>query len=267
MKQKNFSKLIVAGLLFLFSINEASAQRVQKIGEDPFTINVHSVLELQSTTKGFLPPRMTGAQAVTLGKVISPALTAGMIIYATDEDATVGDEVRVGLNIWNGTDWQYVPDGADLDAEIASRKAADDEKENSVNKSTNTDLLADDDTVDANLFPTQVAVKTYVDDQVTTINAANAKTVVSKSTAYTVDASSTYDYTILCTGAMTLTLPVVATTNSGRILVIRKVDTDNSVLTFEGGSIKLDGSAITTLNFAKTVRVQSNGADAWVVID
>jgi hypothetical protein len=47
------------------------------------TINASAVLEATSTTKGFLPPRMTGAQAEAIG---TPA--AGLLVYANNGNGT-----------------------------------------------------------------------------------------------------------------------------------------------------------------------------------
>jgi Na+-translocating ferredoxin:NAD+ oxidoreductase RnfC subunit len=52
MNYKTTFKIIVTGLLFGFSITDASAQVVKKIGQNSFTINPKAVLELESTSKG-----------------------------------------------------------------------------------------------------------------------------------------------------------------------------------------------------------------------
>jgi hypothetical protein len=51
MNYKTTLKIIVTGLLFGFSITDASASC--KIGQNSFTINPKAVLELESTSKGF----------------------------------------------------------------------------------------------------------------------------------------------------------------------------------------------------------------------
>jgi hypothetical protein len=53
MNYKTTLKIIVTGLLFGFSITDASAQVVQKLDKIHFTINPKAVLELESTSKGF----------------------------------------------------------------------------------------------------------------------------------------------------------------------------------------------------------------------
>ena len=62
------------------------------------SLNASAVLEATSTTKGFLPPRMTGAQAEAIG---TPA--AGLLVYANN-----GNGVTITSTGWwgyNGTTW------------------------------------------------------------------------------------------------------------------------------------------------------------------
>ncbi len=96
MNYKTILRVIIVLILFGFSITDASAQVVQKIGSNSFTINPKAVLELESTTKGFLPPRMSAlnqSQISNLG-----ANEKGLIVYVTDAPAP-------GLQIWDGTKW------------------------------------------------------------------------------------------------------------------------------------------------------------------
>ena len=72
--------------MLLFFAN-LSAQIVQKFGDNSFTIDTNAVLELESTNKGLLLPRV----ALTSTSSISPmtgTLTSGMTVYNT---ATAGD--------------------------------------------------------------------------------------------------------------------------------------------------------------------------------
>jgi hypothetical protein len=60
--------------------------------------NASALLDVSSTTKGFLPPRMTGAQAELIG---TPA--AGLLVYSTDgSGATI---TSLGWWGYNGTTW------------------------------------------------------------------------------------------------------------------------------------------------------------------
>jgi hypothetical protein len=68
------------------------------IGNGGTAANASSILDLTSTTKGFLPPRMTGAQAEAIG---TPA--AGLMVYSTDgSGATI---TSLGWWGYNGTTW------------------------------------------------------------------------------------------------------------------------------------------------------------------
>lgn len=81
-------KICIGFLLICCSINTVSAQLAQKIGDQPFTIDNSAVFELQSVTKGFLPPRMTTAQR---NDIYKPA--KGLTIFNVSIN---GLEVNVG---------------------------------------------------------------------------------------------------------------------------------------------------------------------------
>lgn len=67
-------------------------------GQDTITTNPSSLVTMVSTTKGFLPPRMTSAQRTAIG---SPA--TGLIVYQTDGSA--------GLYVRNAGAWQLLGSG------------------------------------------------------------------------------------------------------------------------------------------------------------
>jgi len=55
------------------------------------SLNASAIIEATSTTKGFLPPRMTNAQMVAIA---TPA--AGLVVYDTTNNK---------LNVYDGTNW------------------------------------------------------------------------------------------------------------------------------------------------------------------
>jgi hypothetical protein len=65
-----------------------------KIGDNPTSMNNASLLELESTTQGLLPPRMTNSQMIAIA--IPPA---GMQVWCTD-CGTSGE-----MRVYNGTAW------------------------------------------------------------------------------------------------------------------------------------------------------------------
>lgn len=67
-------------------------------GQNTITTNASSLVTMVSTTKGFLPPRMTSAQRTAIA---SPA--TGLIVYQTDGSA--------GLYVRNAAAWQLLGSG------------------------------------------------------------------------------------------------------------------------------------------------------------
>lgn len=66
-----------------------------QVGIGTTTPNTSAILDVSSTSKGFLPPRMTSTQRTAIA---SP--TAGLMVYQTDG--------TVGLYYYNGSVWIYV---------------------------------------------------------------------------------------------------------------------------------------------------------------
>lgn len=64
------------------------------------TITADAILDLQSTSKAFMPPRMTKTQRDAIG---TPS--AGMVVYQTDNTP--------GLRTYNGTNWMRYTETAD----------------------------------------------------------------------------------------------------------------------------------------------------------
>jgi uncharacterized protein (TIGR02145 family) len=91
-------KLLI--LLAIFTTDAATAQSVG-INADGSAANATAILDLKSTTKGLLPPRMTYAQRQAIS---TPA--QGLIIYCTD-CGTYGE-----TQVYNGTTWTNMIGGA-----------------------------------------------------------------------------------------------------------------------------------------------------------
>lgn len=99
MTKNNFFKtLALSAVLFLGTVLQAQI----KVGNNPTSINTNSVLEMESTNKGMLLPRL----ALTNTTAASPLIAhvAGMTVYNT---ATAGD-VTPGFYYNNGTVWVRV---------------------------------------------------------------------------------------------------------------------------------------------------------------
>ena len=95
MKHNIFLKITICFLLIGISSSKLVAQGAQKIGDNPFTLNPSAIFEIESSTRGFLPPRMTRQQ------IFSITPTKGLIVYCTDCSSTTGSE----LMVCNGVSW------------------------------------------------------------------------------------------------------------------------------------------------------------------
>jgi hypothetical protein len=82
-----------------------------EVGIGTATPNASALLDLTSTNKGFLPPRVAlTAKSGTSSPIASPA--TGLIVYNTASAGTGGDAVTPGYYYFNGTIWTRMdPEG------------------------------------------------------------------------------------------------------------------------------------------------------------
>lgn len=91
----------ICTLLVIASSYYGYSQRLSmKIGNNPTSKDASAVVEIESTTKGFLPPRMTN---VDRDAIVTPA--KGLIVWCTN----CGRNGQ--LQIFNGTDWTNMSGG------------------------------------------------------------------------------------------------------------------------------------------------------------
>jgi hypothetical protein len=102
--------LVTFLLLFVCVLTQAQV----KIGNNPNTINANSILELESTNKGFLPPRVALNDA-SLVAPLTGTVPAGMLVFSTN--GTLAD----GYYYWNGTQWKLV---ATADLNVVNKSAS-----------------------------------------------------------------------------------------------------------------------------------------------
>ncbi len=91
---------LTAVLLFLCLCSQAQV----KIGDNPSTINSNSLLELESTNKGFLPPRVA-LNSISSVSPLTGTVPAGMFVYST------GGTLPNGFYYWDGTQWKILANG------------------------------------------------------------------------------------------------------------------------------------------------------------
>ncbi len=93
-------KLLTLFLLFSGIITEAQV----KIGNNPATIDPNSLLELESTNKGFLPPRVA-LNSISSVSPLTGTVPAGMLVFSS------GGTLTDGYYYWNGTEWKRLENG------------------------------------------------------------------------------------------------------------------------------------------------------------
>src|SRR5690349_5980422 len=94
-----------ACLLFI----QFAVKAQMKIGDHPTTINSASLLELESTNKGFVFPSISLTN-VTSAAPLPTGLLTGTVVYNINGSITGGN--GTGLYIWNGTLWMYLSTGS-----------------------------------------------------------------------------------------------------------------------------------------------------------
>jgi hypothetical protein len=87
-------KLLLIPILLLSIFTKAQV----KIGNNPGTIDANSLLELESTNKGFLPPRVA-LNSISAVAPLTGTVPAGMLVFST------GGTLTDGYYYWNGTGW------------------------------------------------------------------------------------------------------------------------------------------------------------------
>lgn len=95
-------KLLTAVLLLCAGYVQAQV----KIGNNPSTIDANSLLELESTNKGFLAPRVT-LTSLTSVSPLSGTVPAGMLVYNSAGSLTYG------YYYWDGSEWKKLNNGND----------------------------------------------------------------------------------------------------------------------------------------------------------
>jgi hypothetical protein len=93
-----FKKMILS-LLVCLLVGTVSAQAVVKVGDNPYTISKSAALDVESNTKGFLPPRMTKAQRDV---IVSPQ--AGLQVWCSDCNTST-EPVSGELDVYLGNGW------------------------------------------------------------------------------------------------------------------------------------------------------------------
>jgi hypothetical protein len=95
--------VIALSLTFSFAANAQTTTQSQKFGANPTVIAPSAVLEIESTNKGVLFPRVSLSSTSDVTTIASPA--TGLTVFNTATAGTSPTNVTPGYYYWNGTKW------------------------------------------------------------------------------------------------------------------------------------------------------------------
>ncbi|WP_020598390.1 hypothetical protein [Spirosoma panaciterrae] len=95
---------VISALSIILAVSSTSVFAQLKVGNNPGSINPSAVLEVESTNKGFLPPRVALTSITDVTTIPSPA--TGLVVVNTANAGTDPNDVEANtLYMWNGTKW------------------------------------------------------------------------------------------------------------------------------------------------------------------
>jgi hypothetical protein len=100
MKNKK-NKIIITLIVIVCSLTSMS-----QVGIGTTTPNASAKLDITSTNKGFLPPRVTLNGTADVATISNPA--AGLMVYNTATAGTSPNNVIPGYYYWNGSAWTRI---------------------------------------------------------------------------------------------------------------------------------------------------------------
>jgi hypothetical protein len=103
----------------LFGLHVFSSTAQVKIGDNPSTLDSNAILEMESTDKGVLVPRVA-LNDLSQPAPLSGTVTEGMLIYS--DGGTVSD----GFYFWNGSAWVNITHGVEQRDNFVLVKSASD---------------------------------------------------------------------------------------------------------------------------------------------
>jgi len=110
---KNKTKHIIAAIALTLGLSYAANAQVtaQKIGNNPTTIAPSAVLDIESTTKGVLFPRVALTSIIDVITVPSPV--NGLTVFNTTAAGSSPNNVIQGYYYWNGSRWTRLATAAE----------------------------------------------------------------------------------------------------------------------------------------------------------
>ena len=107
MKKKFYFKNKLLLVLF-FIVTGTGAFAQLKVGDNPATISSSAVLDVESTNKGLLVPRVALTGRTDISTITSPAIS--LLVYNTATMGTAPNNVVPGYYFWKGSAWVQIVD-------------------------------------------------------------------------------------------------------------------------------------------------------------
>ena len=105
-KIKNNIQMKNLKLIFILTILLNSVMSKAQIGIGTTSPNASAKLDITSTNKGFLPPRVTLTGTADVATIASPA--TGLMVYNTATAGTSPSNVTPGIYYYDGSKWQRI---------------------------------------------------------------------------------------------------------------------------------------------------------------
>ena len=106
----------MARYIFIFLICISSFVSYSQTGIGTTSPNASAKLEVASTDKGFLPPRVLLTATNTFSPIVGTSSSAaGLLVYNTNTAGTAPNNVVPGYYYWNGTSWIQIASGLMID--------------------------------------------------------------------------------------------------------------------------------------------------------
>jgi len=122
MKTPRLKFPLIHSLLAALSLG-SMAQAQLKVGNNPTTINSSAALEVESTNKGFLPPRVQLTGVTDTTTIPNPA--TGLTVVNINAAGTGSNAVDANtIYYWKGARWSQVADGAFASTVAATARTA-----------------------------------------------------------------------------------------------------------------------------------------------
>jgi hypothetical protein len=217
------------------------------------TPNSSAALDIQSTTKGILIPRMSEAERTGISDPVK-----GLMVYQTS--GTGGFYYYTGT-VWNlvfsmvsGSSIPVSQGGTGITTVASNQVFFGNSSGSAFSQSSNLTFKND----------TLKVTGTFVNTGNANINGGITEKVVNLSSGRTLTPN---DHIVLCHSGISITLPSVSSQNKGQVYIIKNISSSGIVTILPGDELNnIDGSDTISLNPNVSIKIVSDGQYAWYIL-